>query len=192
MSDSPKIYLQGDDILSKVCEEVSVDDILTSATVKDAVQIAHRALSDFRKRVGFGRAIAAPQVGYALRFVALSLQDRGAFTMFNPRITSRSDSTFTMWDDCLSFPDLMVCVRRHKRISVSYTDEQGVQKEWLDCTQDISELLQHELDHLDGVLAVDIAVPPARNPDCPKVVTRAAWLAEKDLFATYVDEYNCS
>ena len=189
MKDSPTIYVMGDPILAKVCDEVSIDDILTNTSVHDAVQIAHRALDDFRKRVGFGRAIAAPQVGFALRFVALNLPVKGAFTMFNPTITTRSVDTFTMWDDCLSFPHLMVCVRRHKHISVDYVDEKGVSKQWLDCPQDISELLQHELDHLDGVLAVDVAVPPARNPTSPSVVDRALWLAERELHMTYVDDY---
>lgn len=188
-SESPKIYVVGDEILRKVCDEVSVDDILTHKTiVREATETAHRALNDFRKRVGFGRAIAAPQVGYALRIVTLNLPDKGVFAMYNPRITYRSAETFTMWDDCLSFPDLMVCVRRHKCISVAYLDEHGKEQLWSKCSQDISELLQHEIDHLDGVLAVDIAVPPARNTLCPSIVDRAKWLAEREVFMSYVDE----
>ncbi len=63
----------------------------------------------------------------------------------------------TLWDDCFSFPDLMVKVKRHLAISVSYQDLQG-RRRTLEADGALSELLQHEVDHLDGVLAVDRAV----------------------------------
>jgi peptide deformylase len=55
----------------------------------------------------------------------------------------------------MSFPWLMVKVQRHKSISITYQDESGQVKEWNHIDQATSELLQHEIDHLDGVLAVD-------------------------------------
>jgi peptide deformylase len=63
-----------------------------------------------------------------------------------------------MWDDCMSFPSLLVRVRRHKCISVHFCDEHGNPHEWLQLNQATSELLQHEIDHLDGILAVDRAL----------------------------------
>jgi peptide deformylase len=58
----------------------------------------------------------------------------------------------------MSFPWLMVKVRRHKSISIQYQDEQGCTQEMNHIDQATSELLQHEIDHLDGVLAVDLAL----------------------------------
>jgi peptide deformylase len=58
----------------------------------------------------------------------------------------------------MSFPDLVVKVERNSFISISYYDETGKSMEWNNLSKDISELLQHEIDHLDGILAVDRAV----------------------------------
>ena len=76
----------------------------------------------------------------------------------NPEIVWRSRETFTLWDDCMSFPDLMVKVRRHRSISIQFQDVQGQIHQWSRINQAFSELLQHEMDHLDGILAVDIAI----------------------------------
>jgi peptide deformylase len=62
-----------------------------------------------------------------------------------------------LWDDCFSFPDLMVRVRRHLEIEVEYEDLAGGSHS-LVARDDLSELLQHEIDHLDGVLATDRAI----------------------------------
>jgi peptide deformylase len=72
-------------------------------------------------------------------------------------VTWRSDETFTMWDDCMSFPGLLVRVSRASSISIDYVDEKGTPKRWERLDRAASELLQHEIDHLDGILAVDRA-----------------------------------
>lgn len=115
-------------------------------------------LADFRRRMGFGRAIAAPQIGHDIRLIALDL-GAGGFTLADPEIIARSDETLTLWDDCMSFPGLMVKVRRHASIDLRFRDEQGAEQVWRGLDASRSELLQHELDHLDGVLAVDRAEP---------------------------------
>lgn len=111
----------------------------------------HATLADFRARTGFGRAMAAPQAGIARRIVVMNL---GAtpFALINPEITERSAETFEVWDDCLSVPGHVVRVRRHGRVTVRYQDEHGNQRQWRADAPDLAELLQHELDHLDGVL----------------------------------------
>ncbi|MCA9693926.1 MAG: peptide deformylase, partial [Myxococcales bacterium] len=73
------------------------------------------ALRRFRAQFGFGRAIAAPQLGIPRRLVALELGD-GPFVIVDPVITWRSPETFTLWDDCMSFPELLVRVRRHAAV----------------------------------------------------------------------------
>ena len=70
-----------------------------------------------------------------------------------------SDETFRLWDDCFSFPDLLVWLERARSIAVAYQDERGADRK-VEATGALSELLQHELDHLDGVLAIDRAIGP--------------------------------
>jgi peptide deformylase len=138
-----------------------------------------RTLEEFRSRFGFGRAISAPQIGVPLRFIAIHL-DR-PFVIANPVITWKSDETFTMWDDCMSFPWLMVRLRRHRSISLRYVDEEGLSREWNGLDPAASELLQHEIDHLDGVLAVDRAL------DRDSLVSRELYEADFAKFAAQVD-----
>ena len=117
----------------------------------------HRTLADFRREHGLGRAIAAPQLGIMKRVIALNL---GAtpFALINPIITWRSPGTFPVWDDCLSVPDCVVRVRRHCSISVAYLDEQGRERHWEKLPADLAELVQHEIDHLDGILMTERAL----------------------------------
>jgi threonine dehydratase/peptide deformylase len=111
----------------------------------------HRALAGFRRRRGFGRAIAAPRFGMGKRGLAMDLGAR-AVSVRRPEGFWRSDETIELWDDCMSVPDRVVRVRRHRSISIRYLDEQGRPREWRRLPPDMSELLQHEIDHLDGVL----------------------------------------
>ena len=111
----------------------------------------HATLAGFRARNGFGRALSAVQAGIAKRVIVMNL---GAtpFALINPQLTWRSDETLALWDDCLSLPDCVVRVRRHRSISLRYDDEHGRPRHWQHLPPDMAELLQHELDHLDGVL----------------------------------------
>ena len=172
-----KVLLLGDPGLRKV--SVGVDDVDDPGFLHDKNRL-QATLAAFRAEHGFGRAISAPQIGIARRFIALNLGG-DAFTMINPEITRRSPETFTMWDDCMSFPFLLVRVRRHMGISVSYTDENGHTQSMERLDQATSELLQHEIDHLDGVLAVDHAL------DKDSIVSREAFVAYPDWFAAQVD-----
>ena len=138
-------------------------------------------LSAFRRAHGFGRAIAAPQIGLMRRCVALDLGD-GPELAINPEITWRSTETFTMWDDCMSFPSLLVRVRRHDSISVEFTDAGGQRRTWSELDRATSELMQHEIDHLDGVLAID----RAEGPDA--LITRRSFAANRELLLGQVDE----
>lgn len=120
-------------------------------------------LANFRAGHGFGRAIAAPQIGAHHRILFVNMpSDKGDGSfgpapLINPQIVAASSEMMELWDDCFSFPDLMVRVRRHVEIDVSYSDESGEQKR-ITARGDLSELLQHEIDHLDGILATDRAI----------------------------------
>jgi len=105
-----------------------------------------------RAATSYGRAIAAPQIGESARVVAADLGTR--WTLVNPEITWASDERREWWDACLSFLDTFGRLARHAAISVRWEDLDGKIHERR-FEDDVAELLQHELDHLDGVLAID-------------------------------------
>lgn len=133
-----------------------VTDVREPVT-RNAITDLADTLADFRLRMGFGRAIAAPQIGVQKRIIFVHTGE--PLALINPVIVAASDEMMELWDDCFSFPDLMVRVRRHREVSVTYRDEQG-RLQMLTAQDDLAELLQHEIDHLDGILAVDRALGP--------------------------------
>jgi len=113
-------------------------------------------LAHWRASTGYGRGIAAPQIGAAKRVIFLQLPDAEPWPLVNPEIGWRSEEKIVVWDACLSFLSIFMQVERHREITVRYQDLRG---EWQEVRaseeRDLSELLQHEIDHLDGILAID-------------------------------------
>lgn len=146
------ILVAGDERLKQRSVEVGGVD----ATLRAEASSLIATLRDFRERSGFGRAISAVQVGVLKRLVAMNL---GAepFVLINPEIVARSPETFLVWDDCLSVPDVLVRVRRHCSISLVYRDHLFRERSWRNLPPDLSELVQHEIDHLDGILMTERA-----------------------------------
>ncbi len=147
-----EIALLGNPVLRTKC--LPVKDFGSDET-RTCLADLRDTLADFRARKGFGRGIAAPQIGTTRQMIYTDSEYHGA--IINPNITQRSRKTFTLWDDCFSFPDLLVKVVRHYSITVAFSDEEGTGRV-LRATGAFSELLQHEVDHLHGILAVDRAV----------------------------------
>jgi peptide deformylase len=112
-------------------------------------------LYDFRERNGFGRGIAASQIGVTERVIFVHIDQ--PYALVNPVIMKQSRKLMTLWDDCFSFPDLSVKVKRHLSIEVQYQDVEG-RKQTLRAEDGLSELLQHEIDHINGILAIDRAI----------------------------------
>jgi peptide deformylase len=126
-------------------------------------------LAAFRQASGFGRGIAAPQTGSLQRVIFIRMQPAGfCGPLINPEIVWAGDEMIELWDDCFSLPNLMIRVRRNRMIRVSYSDERG-QRQVIEAEGDLSELLQHEIDHLDGILAIERAISPHA------LSTRAEW-----------------
>ncbi|PYU54434.1 MAG: hypothetical protein DMG55_31460 [Acidobacteria bacterium] len=113
-------------------------------------------LAYWRQTTGYGRGIAAPQIGANVRVIFLRLPGEDPWPLVNPVITERSKEKIVVWDACLSFLSIFMQVERHREITVQYQDLSGEQLELhVDEERNLSELLQHEVDHLNGVLAVD-------------------------------------
>jgi peptide deformylase len=161
----------------------------TSPSVVRARAELHATLEAFRRAHGFGRAISAPQIGHSLRFIALNLGRGRVFTMHNPVLTPiEGAGTLTMWDDCMSFPDYLVRVRRHRRVRCAYVDEAGREVVEEELGEAVSELLQHEVDHLDGVTAFDrIVAAGDGGGGAPVVVHRREYEARRSFFDGLVD-----
>jgi peptide deformylase len=131
-----------------------------SAETREVARDLSDTLAAFRDSTGYGRGIAAPQLGILKRVIFIRMQPAGfCGPLFNPGITWESERRFELWDDCFSFPELMVRVSRAAQIRVNYQDDHGIDQT-LEAEGDFSELLQHEIDHLDGILAVQRAVSP--------------------------------
>ena len=170
------VLLVGDPRLRRVATPAS----RAEPGLMDDVARLHATLARFRAEHGFGRAVSATQIGVARRFIALDL-GQGPFTMFNPEIVWRSGETFTLWDDCMSFPFLLVRVARNASISVEFEDVAGHRQCWDRLDGATSELLQHEIDHLDGVLALD------RSVGRDAIVSREVFESMPEHFARLVD-----
>ena len=113
-------------------------------------------LAHWKATTGYGRGIAAPQIGVLQRVIFLNIGGDNPWPMINPEIVEASDETIVVWDACLSFLSVFMQVQRYEWITVRYQDLAG---HWHDTRagreDDLAELLQHEIDHLDGILALD-------------------------------------
>jgi peptide deformylase len=190
MADPLPVLELGHPMLRRVCRPAG--EGLADPGLRERAARLQATLAAFRTRHGFGRAIAAPQVGLPERLVAMDLGaatypdgGSGPLLLVDPEVTWRSDETFTLWDDCMSFPWLLVRVRRRRSLSLRFRDGAGRERRWDRVPPALSELLQHELDHLDGVLAIDRAEPAA--PGLDAVIARASFEADPAPFRAQVD-----
>jgi peptide deformylase len=128
----------------------------SSPEIAALIQDLADTLAHWRSTTGYGRGIAAPQLGVLKRIIFLQLPGENPWPFINPEIIERSKEKIVVWDACLSFLSIFMQVERHREITVRYQDIEGGTRE-LRASEDrnLSELLQHEIDHLDGILAVD-------------------------------------
>jgi peptide deformylase len=154
----------GDPILRQAA--VRVEDP-TVPEIRDLVSDLADTLAHWRAETGYGRGIAAPQIGVLLRVIFLQLPGEKPWPFINPEIVGRSDDTIIVWDACLSFLSIFMQVKRHRGITMRYQNLDGETVE-IEAGEErnLSELLQHEIDHLDGILAID------RVTDLKTIVTR--------------------
>ena len=165
-----RILQLGDPMLRAVSVRVS--------TMKEAESVfedLRDTLHEFRRTHGFGRGISAVQIGEPKRLIYIELDGR-AYRLRNPEYEFQSAEKFQLWDDCFSFPDLLVRLERSARVRIRYEDDSG-SAVTIEASGPFSELLQHEMDHLDGVLAIDRAL------DGNSFCTREEWQTRYALTA---------
>ncbi|MGE3973679.1 MAG: peptide deformylase [Bdellovibrionales bacterium] len=152
------ILRMGHPVLRQKARELKKKEILSPAIqtlIKDMIETMHDA---------DGVGIAAPQVGESLQLSVIEFgddnpryQDFGAqgLTVFiNPVLTVVDKKEQSFWEGCLSVPDLRGLVHRPRKVKVTYLDEKG-EKQELEAEGFLATVLQHEFDHLDGVLYID-------------------------------------
>ena len=150
-----EILLLGDERLYQVSQPVDKTELCETAAI---LADLGDTMAAFREKFGFGRAVAAPQIGVLKRIVYLNTGDR-VIGFINPELEFASDEQFELWDDCMSFPGLEVRLRRYQKVRVRYKDIRWNPGE-IFFEGDLAQLIQHEYDHLDGILAVQKALNP--------------------------------
>ena len=143
-------------------------DVVDFSVLSEIVDDLRDTLTHHQEATGKGRGLAAPQLGYPVKVIYVQTPE---FTqvLVNPKITWRSEEMFEVWDSCFSFEAaFFVKIPRHKRIKVEYQDERGdIHVD--EFSDGFSELLQHEIDHLHGVMATD------RLENLRDIVMRSEW-----------------
>ncbi len=151
------ILIVPDPLLRKVCRAVTPDDM---GLVKTLIP---QMFATMYKAPGIG--LAAPQVGALLRLVVMDLAPEkipNPIVLINPEIIAQSDEKATREEGCLSLPDQYADVTRPAWVKVRYQDEDGHKHE-IEGDGLLSACLQHEIDHLNGVLFVDYLSSLKRN-----------------------------
>lgn len=145
----------GQPVLWQAAEPVPPAEI----TTPDFQRFLDEMRETLREQKGAG--LAAPQV-FASRRVFLAIveppqtedQPGDAEVFINPKITGVSQETAQSWEGCLSFPELLVKVERHRAVRVEYLDAAG-ESRTLDLADFPARVIQHEYDHLEGILTID-------------------------------------
>jgi len=172
-----RILQLGDPLLRVVSSPISAP-----SDVQAVLGDLRDTLHEFQRTHGFGRGISAIQIGEPKRLIYIEFEGR-AYCLHNPEYQYRSETRFRLWDDCFSFPDLLVRLERHESVRVRYLDESGAVQE-LGAIGALSELVQHEMDHLDGILAVDRALD--RNSLATREEHQRRYRATEDVAAASV------
>ncbi len=152
----PAIRIYGDPVLRKKARPARAFDKHLKGLVKEMV-------STMREKDGVG--LAAPQIGESVRLALVdpSGGEKDPYVLVNPEITFSSEEREDYEEGCLSVPDINLKVNRPSRVSVKAFDENGVEYVIENADGLLARALQHEIDHLDGILFVDRVSPVLRQ-----------------------------
>jgi len=153
---APLIRWFGDPILRTVCVEFLPEELIRAETL-DLAQELISVLAQIRQLVGIGRGLAAPQIGVPRRMIVYFYGEQYQ-VLINPRIVWKSEELGMYTEMCLSGYPIAANVVRPWRVEIEYYDMQGVVQR-LSPDPMLSRILQHEIDHLEGILFIDKAEP---------------------------------
>ncbi len=128
-----------------------------------------------------GVGLAAPQVGIAKRFFVIVADDEIRRVFINPVITKTSNDLVDYEEGCLSIPGFYENIKRPSKVSVSALNEQGKQFVIEEADGLLARVIQHENDHLDGILYIDRGDPAFKNSTEEQFKKRAERAAKKAL-----------
>ena len=139
-----EIKKYGDPVLREKSQPVEQITPEILSLITDMIETMYFAL---------GIGLAAPQVGVLKRIIVVEGEEEGAIALINPKIVKQEGKVIAE-EGCLSFPDLYAEVQRFLRVTVKALDPQGKEVE---ITREnlVARALQHEIDHLEGILFVD-------------------------------------
>ena len=109
-----------------------------------------------------GIGLAAPQVGHNIRLIVVRIGDE-VYEMFNPQIRSHSGGFITLEEGCLSIPNEYCMVPRYETIKLKFQDKTSKYNYWEIKGLD-ARVVQHEVDHLDGILITDLVKENDQHP----------------------------
>lgn len=152
----------GNPVLRKTARPLTKKEILSPA-IKDLIEDMGYTLE--RKKYGVG--LAAPQVGKPLAITVIGLKATPtrpklktlSLTLINPKIIKHFGKLMPMWEGCISGPDMYGKAMRYKKIRLSWLDDKAHKHE-KDFEGLIAQVIQHEVDHLNGILFVDRVKDP--------------------------------
>lgn len=143
---SMEIRKYPDPILRKKCQKVRE---ITPEIKRLAKEMTEAMIANEPSGIG----LAAPQVGQTVRVIVVSTE-KGPAVFINPEITEKSREKESLTEGCLSFPGLFLDIKRPKRVRVQALDKDG-QTVKIEAEGLFARVLQHEIDHLDGILFID-------------------------------------
>lgn len=149
MAKTLKIITVPSEILRKKAHEISAKKILLPDTQKLIVDMA----KTMHENNGVG--LAAPQIGQSIRLVVVQNKN-STIALINPKITKKSWAKETAEEGCLSVPNVFGNMKRHKKITCNFLDING-KKNTIEAEGMLAREIQHEIDHLDGILFIDSA-----------------------------------
>ncbi len=142
-----KVLMAGNPVLKEVSKPVEKIDKRITRLLKSMTEAMYAE---------DGVGLAAPQVGILKRMVVIDIGDHVVYEMINPVITKRKGKVMST-EGCLSVPDFRGEVERSEYVECEYTNRQG-KRMLVQASELLAMAIQHELDHLDGILFIDKAL----------------------------------
>ena len=172
-----KLVPENHPALHQIAEEITAEEF-TNGFVAKLVKDLRAALKTYNVEGFTAVAIAAPQIGVSKRLFLIEDQsdDRDSLPSLvaaNPILTKLSKKTHVVGEGCLSVPDYYGEVRRHKNVTMRATDETGQEYE-RGAGGLLAQIMQHEIDHLDGILFIDRAERVWHKDELENVAKREA------------------